>query len=188
MFISRMSDSLLKLESAALKLLMAGLLGLILLNVVTRSFSYALYWVDESAIYCMIWVVFTGASVAIRKRHRIAVTLIFDTVSPKTRHFLNIVIDGIILCFSAFMLWLIWRWYDPIGLMNSGFDFEAFSADSFNFIYDEPTNTIGLKKFWIWLILPLSFTTIFIHALANLTDSLANRETMPDRTTIGGID
>lgn len=37
---------------------------LILLNVVTRYLGAALFWVDELAIYAMVWMTFFGASAA----------------------------------------------------------------------------------------------------------------------------
>ena len=42
-----------------------GVTLLILLNIVARYFGAALYWVDELAIYAMVWMTFLGASAAL---------------------------------------------------------------------------------------------------------------------------
>jgi len=154
MLLTRLSDHLVSFEGLLLKFLMAGVLGFILLNVVTRSFSYALYWVDEAAIYSMIWMVFVGTSVAIRNRQRIAVTILLDIIPAKQRSFISILIDLIVFSFGIFLLWACWIWYDPLTLVQAGFDLDAFSSDTFNFLYEEPTNTIGIRKFWVWSIVP----------------------------------
>jgi len=56
---------------------------LILLNVVTRSVNQAIYWVDEAAIYAMIWLVMIGASYSFRTREGIAVTLFQGISGPR---------------------------------------------------------------------------------------------------------
>ncbi|WP_420547946.1 TRAP transporter small permease [Curvivirga sp.] len=188
MLLSRFSNLLVSFETMILKCLMAGVLGLILLNVVTRSMSYAIYWVDEAAIYCMIWLVFVGSSVGIRKRQRIAVTLLFDAVPEKIRQILDIIIDGIIVIFAAFFIWVTWIWYDPLVLAEVGFNTESFAEETFNFIYDEPTNTVGIRKFWIWLILPVFGVTIFIHGLTNFYETLFHKQEKSDHPLTEGLD
>lgn len=166
------SNSLLAIEKRIVVVLMVSVFGLILLNVVTRTFSYALYWVDELAIYAMIWLVFMGASIAVRTRQRIAVTLILDALPHRYRQWVDRLLDVVIFLFSALLLYLSWRWYDLPGLVAVDFDFEIFAMDSFNFIYDEPTNTLGFNKSWVWSIIPVYAFTSTIHSLLNLIESV----------------
>jgi TRAP-type C4-dicarboxylate transport system permease small subunit len=83
---------------------------------------------------------------------------------------MELVIDVLVLAFCAFMIWLAWIWYDPPGIVAAGFDPDTFSGTTFNFIYDEPTTTVGIQKFWIWLVMPWFALTCTIHAAANLLD------------------
>ena len=53
------------LELRLATLMAVGVTLLILLNIVTRYFGAALYWVDELAIYAMVWMTFLGASAAL---------------------------------------------------------------------------------------------------------------------------
>ena len=166
--LTQTSDRLAKGEKSVVVVLTALLLFLILLNVVTRSLSLALYWVDELAIYVMIWLVLIGASVTIHERSGIAVTLGIDAVSPSLRRLLLRIIDILVLAVAAALLVLSWIWYDPIALAAHGFDAKAFAAKTFNFIYADPTTTLGVPKFLIWSIMPLVSLTMTLHALANL--------------------
>ncbi|WP_282605318.1 TRAP transporter small permease [Pelagibius sp. Alg239-R121] len=164
----RCSAGLLQLEKYALIFLAASVTGLILVNVTTRSLSMAIYWIDELAIYAMIWMVMIGASVTIRQRKGIAVTLAEAFVGDRINSLFRVLVDLLILLFAATLLVLCWLWYDPLAFAAAGFDAEAFSADSFNFIYQEPTNTIGVPKYLVWLVMPLTATSMLLHALANL--------------------
>ena len=168
----KISGGILAVEKALLIFLAGAVTGLILLNVVTRSVDYALYWVDELAIYAMIWMVMIGASMIVRLRKGIAVTIMDEILPAGTRGILAVVVDFMILAFSATLIWLSYIWYDPIALISVDFDLAAFSADSFNFIYEEPTNTLGIPKFWIWLIIPVVAITMTWHALTNFLERL----------------
>ncbi len=50
-----------------------------------------------------------------------------------------------------------------------GFDTQAFQGQTFNFIYAENTSTLGIKKFWAWLIVPWFALSLSLHGVANLT-------------------
>ncbi|MBO6824619.1 MAG: TRAP transporter small permease subunit [Sneathiella sp.] len=168
----KVSAGILAIEKALLIFLAAAVTGLILLNVVTRSVDYALYWVDELAIYAMIWMVMIGASMIVRLRKGIAVTILDEVLPTNIKAVLALIVDFMVLAFSATLIWLSYIWYDPLTLIAVDFDLAAFSADSFNFIYEEPTNTLGIPKFWIWLIIPIVAITMTWHAFTNFAERL----------------
>lgn len=168
--LARISAAVARVEAALAGTLILATCGLILLNIATRSTGNALYWVDEAAIYCMVWSAFLGASVTIERRSAIAIDLLKDTLSPRGARLLARLVQALILVFGLTLFVVAWRWYDPVGLMRAGFDVEAFSGASFNFIYREPTLTIGVAKWPIWLIMPVFAATLSLHALANLLD------------------
>ncbi|HUF73190.1 MAG TPA: TRAP transporter small permease subunit [Gammaproteobacteria bacterium] len=152
--------------------LVAALLSLILLNIVTRELQAALFWVDELAIYTMVWMAFVGASAMVRMRAGVAVTIVVDLLPPVLQRGLARLVDAIVLVFAITLLVLCWLWYDPIALARSGFDFERFAESTFKFIYSEPTSTIGIPKFWVWLAVPVMAIGMTIHALANLGEGM----------------
>ncbi|MDZ7839587.1 MAG: TRAP transporter small permease subunit [Gammaproteobacteria bacterium] len=166
------SDAFLRVERRLLAVLVAAVTGLVLLNVVTRAFNMALFWVDELAIYTMVWMVLIGVSTMVREKTGIAVTILFDALGDRAKRWLGLTIDVVVLGFSVALLALCWRWYDPPGLVSAGFDTGAFSGETFNFIYQEPTNTLGVRKWIIWLVVPLVSISLTVHSLANVLQSI----------------
>jgi TRAP-type C4-dicarboxylate transport system permease small subunit len=71
-----------RIELFAAALLAAAITLLILLNVVTRAFGRAIYWVDEAAIYTMAWMTFLAGSAAVHYGNAVAVTLLEDVAGP----------------------------------------------------------------------------------------------------------
>lgn len=148
--------------------------ALLLGNVACRAFNVPLIWADELAVLLMAWVAFIGASMGLAYRQHIAVTLLPDSVSPGMRRYLAIFVDILLLVFLVVLAVQLWNWFDPVGLWRAE-SLEAFSTASFNFIYQEPTVTLGVSKFWFWLVLPIFCVTSAIHVLA----SLVGRYKMP---------
>ncbi len=156
----------------------AGIIGaLILVNVFTRSIDAPIYWIDEAAVFTMIWMVFIGGSATFKYRQQVAVTLVTDNVPPTLLRWLNLAVDLLVLGFAVMMMVLCWIWYDPLTLASFGFEFAAFSAATFNFMYDQPTATLGIAKYWIWLVLPIFSINLTIHALSNLIDCTSGART-----------
>ncbi|ABV95441.1 TRAP transporter - DctQ subunit (plasmid) [Dinoroseobacter shibae DFL 12 = DSM 16493] len=161
---------------ARIEVLIGAALGavttaLILLNVVTRSFAKALFWVDEAAITSMVWMTFLGASAAIHHRQSVAVTFVPDMLRGPVARALLIATDLAVLVFFCVLFALAWNWFDPITLARHGFDTGAFSGATFNFIYSEVSTTLGVPKFWLWLIVPIFAFGASVHALNNLAQT-----------------
>lgn len=165
----RLSNRIAQVEAPVAGVLIAVVFALLILNVVTRAMTMPVYWIDELAIYTMIWSAFVGASLCLNKKSHIAVTLLLDMLPTR---FSNIVLVGVNLLLISFFVifaFVIWRWFDPLTMLTSE-SLTAFSQATFNFIYDEPTTTIGMRKIWFWLILPVFCLTGFLHSLANFVD------------------
>lgn len=168
--VSRVSNVVLRLEKRLITALAGALVVLILLNVVTRAAGAALFWVDELAVYTMIWMALIGASAMVRMRTGVAVTLVTDLLPEAFRRVVHRTVDAVLLGLALALLVLCWQWYDPVALFESGFDLDVFAQNTFKFIYAEPTSTIGIPKFWVWLAVPLIALAMTIHALANLLE------------------
>lgn len=152
---------------------LAGLVTLlILLNVATRSMRLALYWVDEAAIYAMVLMTFLAASAAIERRESISITMIMDLTRPRVQGAFWLFVDLVTLLCAVLLIWFTWRWFDPVTLAGVGFDSRAFQGETFNFIYAEPTSTLGVRKFWVWLIMPVFALGLVLHATSNLVKTL----------------
>ena len=169
-WITRISNAVLGVEKRLITVLAGALVVLILLNIVTRAAGAALFWVDELAIYTMIWMTLIAASAMLRMRAGVAVTLVTDIFPRPVRRVVHRIVDAVLLFLALTLLILCWQWYDPVALVESGLDLDAFAQETFKFIYIEPTSTLGIRKFWVWLAVPLMAFAMTIHALANLLE------------------
>lgn len=167
---ARFNAGLAHLESILAGLLLAGIFLLLLTNVVTRSLNTPTIWIDELAVYLMIWAGFLGAAVGIAKRDHIAVSLLPDLFLGKAGALFALAIDTVLLAFLIAFTVILWLWFDPIGLWQAG-SAEALAAKTFNFLYQEPTTTLDMPKIWFWLILPIFACGALIHAGFNLAAS-----------------
>lgn len=175
-----------RLELAIAAALAAAITLLILTNVVTRAMGSAIYWIDETAIYAMIWMAFLAASASLHDRTAVAVTLLADFAGPRARKALGLFVDVVVLAFAALMVWFCFRWFRPDLLAANDWDVAAFQGATFNFIYAEPTTTIGIAKWSVWLVMPIFAAGVTLHALSNLVQSLTGTAPAPPLMSDGG--
>ncbi len=166
------SQALLAVERAALVFFMGWLLFLILLNVVTRYSGMPIYWVDEAAVYSVVWLTFIGASTMTRLRMDFAVSLLTERLPAHLQRAAAIVSTALVLAFGVAMVVLCWIWMDPVGIARHGFDAKAFAGETFNFLYTERTQTLEWPVWALQLVLPIFGVTFSVHALANLLEEL----------------
>lgn len=173
--IQGVSSGILRAERLALILLMALLTLLILLNVATRYSGMPIYWVDEAAVYTVVWLCFVGASTMTRLRLDFAVTLLTDAVGERyARHFKTLATACVFL-FGCALIAMCWVWMDPVGIARAGFDAREYAAESFNFLYTERTQTLNWPTWVVQLVLPLFALCFTVHAAANLVEDLGLR-------------
>jgi len=151
--------------------LIAGIFFVVLLNLVCRSLGWALYWADELAIYLMIWAAMVGASISVKLRTGVSVRLVHDFLPARGLRIIDTLVDVLVLLSAIALLVFSWIWYDPVTLISSGFDISTFKSATFNFIYHEPTVTLQIQKYWLWLIMPLVAVSMTLHASSNLLQS-----------------
>lgn len=173
-FLTRLSRAVARIEATVSGLLVAGLFLVLMGNVVSRALQRPLIWSDELAVHMMIWAALTGASVGLARREHIAVTLLPDALAPLARHRLAIAVDVAMLVFFVILSVLVWRWFDLPGLLRAG-SFAAHATTTWNFMWQEPTVTLGLRKAWFWMILPIFCVTGGLHVLASLSARLSAR-------------
>jgi TRAP-type C4-dicarboxylate transport system permease small subunit len=168
----RTSSTLLAFERLALMGLMYLLTGLILVNVVTRYSHFPIYWIDESAVYCVVWLTFIGASAMTRLRIDFAVTMLTERLSPRHQKIAKVISTGLVVVFGIALIVTCMLWMDPIGLARAGFDGRKLAAETFNFLYTEHTQTLNWPTWVVYLTLPIFAVSITVHGLANLLEDL----------------
>lgn len=167
-----LSTAVLRAERAALTALMGLLVLLILLNVVTRYSGMPIYWVDEAAVFTMVWLTFIGASLMTRLRMDFSVGLVSDQLPPGGAKALKVIATFGVLVFALVLVWMCWVWMDPRGIAAAGFNAKDYAEASFNFVYTEHTQTLEWPTWVLQLILPIFSLTLTVHAFANLLEEL----------------
>ena len=171
--ITSLSDRIAQAERGVLRLIALALPLMVLANVAGRAMRSPIYWMDELSILLMVWLAMIGMSLTLKTRDAVAVTMLVDAVPPFLAKAMKILIDLLVLLFGITLLVLCYRWFDPMTLMRLGFDTREFSGETFNFMYQDTTATLGVAKFWFWLVVPLVAVTISVHALSNLLRTVA---------------
>ncbi|WP_171169739.1 TRAP transporter small permease [Ruegeria sp. HKCCA0370] len=174
----RLSAGLARVELWCAAFLAVCITVLILLNVVTRTAGNALFWVDELAIYAMVWMTFLGASSALHHRSSVSISIVSDNVPERAKPLIRKGVDVVVFAFSLAMLWFCWRWFLPLDIASNGFDVAAFQGQTFNFIYAEPTLTLGLPKYLFWLVMWLFALGATLHSTMHLL-STPEQEAQP---------
>ena len=167
-----LSARILGFERLAITGFMFLLTSLILLNVVTRYSGASLYWVDESAVYSVVWLTFIGASAMTRLRLDFAVTLLTGHLSARAVKAAKVAAGVGVVVFALLLAWMCWLWLDPAGLVRAGFDVKAHAGQTFNFIYTERTQTLNWPTWVLYLIIPVFAITMVIHGIANVLEDL----------------
>ncbi len=170
--LQRFSNAVAATEAPLAGFLIAVVFGLLITNVVTRALTIPVYWIDELAIYAMIWSAFLGASFCLNKKSHIAVTLLADMVPRRFAGIFAVASNTLLVAFFLIFAYVLWRWFDPLTLMTSG-SLSGFSQATFNFMYEEPTTTIGFRKVWFWLILPVFCLTGLLHTVTALVGAFS---------------
>ncbi|MFS8035431.1 TRAP transporter small permease [Xanthobacter sp. AM11] len=171
-FLLVLSSWLLIVERAAVVGLMGLITGLILLNVGTRYAGVPLYWIDESAIYAVVWLAFIGASAMTRLRLDFCVGLLTERLPPAGVKVARAIATLLTVLFGLALAYMCWIWMDPVGIAAAGFDAREFAGQSFNFLYTEYTQTLNWPTWAVSLIMPLFAVSLTLHGLANLVEDL----------------
>lgn len=167
-----LSSGLLAFERVAVIGLMGLVSFLILLNVVTRYTGTPIYWIDESAIYAVVWLSFIGASAMTRLRLDFSVGMLTERLPPLGVKVARAIATAFTVLFGLMLSYMCWLWMDPVGIAAAGFDAKAFAGESFNFFYTEHTQTLNWPTWAVSLVIPLFAVSITIHGLANLVEDL----------------
>jgi len=161
-----------RLEEGACVLIFVVMTAVALVNVVTRYSHFPIYWIDESAVYCVVWLTFIGASAMTRLRLDFAVTMMTERLSARGQKIAKVMATGMVVLFGASLIATCVLWMDPIGLARAGFDGRKLAAETFNFLYTERTQTLNWPTWVVYLTLPIFAVSMTVHGLANLLEDL----------------
>ncbi len=107
-------------------------------------------------------------SAALHHRSSVSISILSDNVPDRAKRLIRKIVDTVVFAFSLAMLWFCWRWFLPVEIARSGFDAVAFQGQTFNFIYAEPTLTLGLPKYLFWLVMWFFALGATLHSTMHL--------------------
>ena len=138
--------------------LMAGLF-MVLMTVVTIMNVFARYlfnapieWAEEFGRYTFIWLVFMGAVVATKQKKHIIIDVVLTMVPTAARRVMTVLADIATMIVMLLLLYYGWK------LM-------AFTI--------QPTATLRIPQYWIYLSVPFSAALIIIHSVTDLWRNIA---------------
>lgn len=168
----RLSERLLAFERLAIIGLMSLLTTLVMINVVTRYIGIPIYWIDEAAVYSVVWLTFIGASAMTRLRRDFAVTMLTERLQASYARGAKVASTLLVILFGLSLAAMCWVWMDPVGIAQAGFDAREYAGATFNFLYTERTQTLNWPTWILLLILPIFAVSMTIHGVANILEDL----------------
>ena len=95
-----------KIEEVILSVGVGVLAVILIVNVIARKSGTSIYFIDELAMFLVIWITFIGLSYASRKGRHIRMGAIFDLSSLKVQKFMIYVISTISAVIMFYMTFL----------------------------------------------------------------------------------
>lgn len=142
-------------------LLLAAVFGFVALLTVYQVFARyvlksPLVWSEELVRYLMIWIVFMGGAIALRKGMMISVEVIQGLVPPNVRRWLGITVSVINLVLFAILIKF------GFGIMES--------------LGSQKTGAMDIPVAWTYAAIPVGSCYGALNCLAVLLEQLFKRE------------
>lgn len=145
LWLRRLDHWLARLERAAVVLLLSGVLGLGVLQILWRNLlTSGLYWADELLQHMVLGLGFLGASLATRDQRHLTMDVLPRLLPAPWRPYLLLLINSVALCICALLTQAAWT------LMRS----EAAAGTVLSF---------GVPSWLAQSIIPLGFLTIALR-------------------------
>lgn len=140
-------------------------LGLIFYGVILRYvFKAPRPWVEEISMYCVLWGILFGLSIALRNNQHIAIDLFYDKLSPTLKRVVDIIANfvGVVFCvclvyYSAILV---------ISTHKTGM----------------VSMTVGIPMWLVYLILPLSGFFFLIRFIERFVKNMRKAGTYDSST------
>jgi TRAP-type C4-dicarboxylate transport system permease small subunit len=147
--IGKLSSSCNRYAEHFLLLLGVSMTAIVILQVFCRYLlNHSLFWSEELARYLLVWLTFTGATVAYYRNMHPGVDVVFRRLQRKNRTRIRQFVHLVSLVFFLIIIWY-------------GFSFAYF-------IRAQTTAALSLPKWLVFLIIPLSGLLFTLHCVAFL--------------------
>lgn len=147
-FFGGISNFIYKIEKLLINILIPIVLISMVTDIVLRYFfGFPTRWGQELSLYTFVWSTFIGASMSIKTKQAVSMTLVVDKVRTLWRNIF--ILLGLILSalFTLFMLYLSIGWITAPGIAH------------------QYTATSRIPMIYLYTCIPISLTFISIHLI-----------------------
>lgn len=138
-------------ERWALLLFYTVLVLTMAIEVIRREvFSYSSIWGEEIVRYSFIYLVWIGASSAVKERAHIRIDVLFHYVGPRTKALLYLFGDLVMLAIAVIAV------------------FWSFETVAVSWEFGSVTDGLRISKVWFLMAVPLGFALIIFRLLQSL--------------------
>jgi C4-dicarboxylate transporter, DctQ subunit len=142
------------LERALVVLLLSGLLGLGLLQVIERNvLASGIFWADELLQHIVLWLGFLGASLATREHRHLSIDVLSHFLPVRWQGWLELLVNFVALVLCLLLVQAAW------GLVRS-----EYTAGTML--------TFGVPAWLVQSIIPLGFGAITLRFALRLMETL----------------
>ena len=117
--------------------------------------NHSLFWSEELARYLLIWLTFLGGGVAYRRAAHPSINLLRGRLSAPMKRYTSIIVHCLCLLFFAILVWY-------------GLEFAYF-------VRAQTTPSLGLPKWLVFSIIPISGAIMVLHGLSFLFSDISDR-------------
>ena len=175
---SRLRHAVDRILAVTLIVLMAAAVLNVLWQVMTRwVLNDPSSYTEELARYLLIWVGLLGAAYAAGKKMHLAIDILPTKLTGRSRHVLEIVIDGFVLLFAVFVMIV-----GGIRLM------------SLTLLMGQVSAALGIQLGYVYSVIPLTGVLIAFYAVESIAERTLALRGRPadiveaDRSTTKPID
>ncbi len=131
----------------------------IVVQVLCRTFlGFSIFWSEEFARYCLIWITFVGTSMAIRKAELAVFDLVLESTPIKWKWIYRLILDGLVLTFICIAIY---------------FGFKQTFAPS---ALAQVSPALRSPMWVVYLSVPVGFIMMFIHIMNSMVQTVMNRK------------
>ncbi|MCP1143523.1 TRAP transporter small permease [Lysinibacillus endophyticus] len=148
--INKISDIVFSIEKVLAILLASVLLVSLAAGVLFRTLKSPLFWSDELAIFCLVWITFIGGSMGLKQNASPSITIVTDLLPKQAKKVVLAISNLLLLVFVGYILYLAFEWINMPNIMI------------------QTSTAMNMPKFYFYLSIPVSFVFMVIHVLNNL--------------------
>ena len=119
----RLQGVLARLELALAVAMMVAMVTLVFMAALSRYVAVPINWSVDAAQGLFVWIVFLGASQALRRRRHIGVGVFMERVPQRFRLYVRLALDILTVVFLAMVI----RYAILVSIVNSGRQFPSFA-------------------------------------------------------------